>query len=102
MRTLVSVALGVFCGVAIVAAQDDAPKRRSPVPQVRYNLGPDSLAQDGVPKGKLEGPHLFHSKIIEGTVRKYWVYVPAQYSSEKPACVLVFQDGARARLCCWR
>jgi CubicO group peptidase (beta-lactamase class C family)/predicted alpha/beta superfamily hydrolase len=61
-----------------------------------YPLGPDSLPQDGVPRGKLEGPFLFRSKFIPGTVRKYWVHVPAQYSAEKPACVLVFQDGARA------
>jgi enterochelin esterase family protein len=29
-------------------------------------------------------------------VRRYWVYVPAQYTADKPACVLVFQDGQRA------
>lgn len=71
-------------------------KRRSPQPQVRYALGPDSLPQENVPEGKLEGPFLFHSKIIENTVRKFWVHVPAQYSADEPACVLVFQDGARA------
>jgi enterochelin esterase family protein len=26
-------------------------------------------------------------------VRNYWVYVPAQYKPEEPACVMVFQDG---------
>jgi len=61
-----------------------------------YPLGPDSMPQDSVPKGKLEGPLLFRSQIIPNTVRKYWVYVPAQYDPAKPACVLVFQDGARA------
>ncbi len=64
--------------------------------RIEYKLGPDSLPQEGTPKGKLEGPFLFRSKIIEGTVRKYWVYVPSQYDSAKPACVLVFQDGQRA------
>jgi enterochelin esterase-like enzyme len=59
-------------------------------------LGPDSKPQDGVPKGRLEGPFEFHSKIIEGTVRQYWVFVPAQYEADKPASVLVFQDGQRA------
>ena len=29
-------------------------------------------------------------------MRRYWVYVPAQYSADKPANVLVFQDGQRA------
>jgi enterochelin esterase-like enzyme len=61
-----------------------------------YKLGPDSLPQDGVPKGKLEGPILFKSKVFDGTVRQYWVYVPEQYKADKPACVLVFQDGQRA------
>jgi enterochelin esterase family protein len=44
----------------------------------------------------LEGPFLFHSRIIANTVRKYWIFVPAQYTPEKPASVLVFQDGQRA------
>jgi len=29
-----------------------------------------------------------------GTVRDYWIYVPAQYKPEKPACTMVFQDGS--------
>jgi enterochelin esterase family protein len=61
-----------------------------------YELGPDSLPQPGVPRGRLEGPFLFKSQIISNTVRRYWVFVPAQYTAEKPACVLVFQDGQRA------
>ena len=61
-----------------------------------YKLGPDSLPQAGVPKGKLEGPFLFRSRIFTNTVREYWVFVPAQYTPGKPACVLVFQDGQRA------
>jgi enterochelin esterase family protein len=61
-----------------------------------YTLGPDSLPQAGVPRGRLEGPLEFHSKIFAGTVRRYWVFVPAQYAPQKPANVLVFQDGQRA------
>jgi enterochelin esterase family protein len=61
-----------------------------------YLPGPDSLPQDGVPKGKLEGPLLFKSQIIPNTVRQYWVYVPASYNKSTPANVLVFQDGNRA------
>jgi hypothetical protein len=61
-----------------------------------YAPGPDSLPQAGVPKGKLEGPFEFRSRIIAGTVRRYWVYVPAQYVPGQPANVLVFQDGQRA------
>jgi enterochelin esterase family protein len=81
-----------------LVAQETRPAaaRRQPLPRVRYELGPDSLPREGVPKGRLEGPHRFRSTIIEGTVRKYWVYIPSQYDAAKPACVLVFQDGARA------
>lgn len=61
-----------------------------------YPLTADSLVQPDVPHGKLNGPLEFHSKIIAGTVRRYWIYVPAQYDGSKPASVLVFQDGQRA------
>jgi enterochelin esterase-like enzyme len=61
-----------------------------------YPLTADSLPQTGVPRGRLEGPILFHSKAIANTVRRYWIFVPAQYDSNQPANVLVFQDGQRA------
>jgi enterochelin esterase-like enzyme len=57
-----------------------------------YKLGPDSQPQDGVPKGVVT-KHSWTSKIFPGTVRDYWVYVPAQYDAKNPACVMVFQDG---------
>ena len=33
------------------------------------------------------------SKVFPGTYRDYWVYVPAQYTPDRPACVYVNQDG---------
>jgi len=57
-----------------------------------YPLGPDSQRQAGVPQGTVT-KHSWTSKIFPGTVRDYWVYVPAQYDSKMPACVMVFQDG---------
>lgn len=78
-----------------LSAQPPQDKAKA-TPKVTYKLGPDSLPRDGVPKGRLEGPFEFHSKVFDGTVRQYWVYVPQQYSAEKPANVLVFQDGQRA------
>jgi enterochelin esterase-like enzyme/sugar lactone lactonase YvrE len=57
-----------------------------------YPLGPDSQRQPGVPQGTVTH-YTWTSKIFPGTVRDYWVYVPAQYAQEKPACVMVFQDG---------
>ena len=57
-----------------------------------YKLGPDSMPQPGVPKGKIT-KHTWKSEIFPGTVRDYYVYVPAQYDPNKAACVMVFQDG---------
>jgi enterochelin esterase-like enzyme/sugar lactone lactonase YvrE len=57
-----------------------------------YPLGPDSQRQPGVPQGKVT-QYTWTSKIFPGTVRDYWVYVPAQYTPEKPACVMLFEDG---------
>ena len=36
----------------------------------------------------------FSSSTFAGTTRDWWVYVPAQYSADKEANLLVFQDGA--------
>jgi enterochelin esterase family protein len=61
-----------------------------------YALTADSLATPDIAHGKLEGPFELHSKIFAGTVRRYWVYVPADYDPSKPPNLLVFQDGQRA------
>ena len=61
-----------------------------------YPLTADSLRHQGVPRGRLEGPFEFHSKVFAGTVRQYWIFVPAQYDGRTPASLLVFQDGQRA------
>ena len=52
--------------------------------------------QTGVSHGRLEGPFEFHSRVFAGTVRRYWIFVPSQYSAQTPASLLVFQDGQRA------
>ena len=59
-----------------------------------FVLGPDSHRQAGVPKGAVT-QFEWRSTIFPGTVRNYWVYVPSQYTSDKPANVMVFQDGVR-------
>src|ERR1700745_1974675 len=58
-----------------------------------YVPGPDSQRQPGVPQGAFP-KYEWTSKIYPGTVRDYWVYVPAQYKPDKPACTMVFQDGS--------
>src|SRR5581483_4449799 len=61
--------------------------------QQEYPQGPDSKPQPGVPKGEVLKFSFDHSKIFPGTVRDYWVYVPAEYTPDKPACLYVNQDG---------
>jgi enterochelin esterase family protein len=51
------------------------------------------MPQADVPRGRVEGPFVFKSKVFDNTVRQYWVYVPAQYDAARPAAVMVFQDG---------
>jgi enterochelin esterase family protein len=58
-----------------------------------YRADPDSKEQPGVPKGSVKQMPPWKSKVFEGTTRDWWVYVPAQYKPEQPACVMVFQDG---------
>lgn len=58
-----------------------------------YELGPDSKAQDGVPKGEVLKFSFENSRIFPGTYRDYWIYVPPQYTPDKPACLYVNQDG---------
>jgi gluconolactonase len=60
-----------------------------------YVPGPDSKPQLGVPKGEILKLSFDKSKVFPGTTRDYWIYVPAQYKPEKPACVYIGQDGIR-------
>ncbi|WP_431215331.1 alpha/beta hydrolase [Puia sp. P3] len=52
-----------------------------------------AFAQTGVPKGEVLHFSLGHSSIFPGTQREYWIYIPAEYKPDKPACVYVNQDG---------
>ena len=60
---------------------------------VYYKIGPDSLPQDGVPKGEIKGPFVIPSEAYPGTQHTYWVYVPAQYDPSKPTALMVLNDG---------
>jgi enterochelin esterase family protein len=76
----IATALSVFAPVTVIAADD-------------YQLGPDSLVQEGVPQGTVTKRLWKSEKIYPGTMRDYWVYVPKQYDSSQPANVMIFQDG---------
>lgn len=92
IKIILSILLG--CSASIACLAQDSSSRKSG----DYPFTADSLPQPGVPNGTLKGPFEFRSKVFAGTVRRYWVYLPAGYSPKskaKPA-LLVFQDGQRA------
>lgn len=84
MRTFLAfVALSLLNGSLLLSAPTDDV----------YQLGPDSAPHAGVPQGKVVGPTTLPSNVYPDTTRNYWVYVPAQYDPQKPACLMIFQDG---------
>ena len=96
MKTFIALFTFGCAGAIAFAADNTSTNRPAPPVGKTYELSADSLPQEGVPKGRLDGPFPFKSQVFSNTVRQYWVFVPAQYTAEKPACVLVFQDGQRA------
>jgi enterochelin esterase family protein len=85
---LVTLAAFGFVIEASAQVQTSAPN-----PDAHYHLGPDSLPEDGVPKGEIRGPFSLPSEAYPGTSHTYWVYVPAQYDPAKPASLMIFNDG---------
>jgi enterochelin esterase-like enzyme len=88
------------CLVSVVAAvmvtalaQTPGTSTPAPNPDSQYRLGPDSLPQEGVPKGEIRGPYTLPSQVYPGTQHTYWAYVPTQYDPSVPAALMVFQDG---------
>lgn len=84
LTTMLTRLLGLaltFCFVSTLQAADD------------YELGPDSLKQEGVPTGTVEQGKFISKGVYPGTERDYWIYVPKQYDPAKPACLMVFNDG---------
>ena len=73
----------VFCQFSICAQTNSES----------YPVDSASLEHPGVPKGEVLKFTYEQSKIYPGTWREYWVYVPAQYKGDQPACVYVNQDG---------
>ncbi|HVZ99185.1 MAG TPA: alpha/beta hydrolase-fold protein [Caulobacterales bacterium] len=85
------------CAFAMIALSSPA-FAQTPRQPGDYPLTEDSQVHANIRHGQLLGPFEFHSAIIAGTVRRYWIYVPAGYSARRgPAPnLLVFQDGQRA------
>jgi enterochelin esterase-like enzyme len=79
--------------VLLLALAAAIAQAQTPNPDIHYHLGPDSLAEDGVPKGEIRGPFTLPSQAYPGTQHTYWVYVPAQYDPSLPASLMIFNDG---------
>lgn len=77
----------------------DAKSTHIPIVETRprWEPHPDAVRNDSVPRGNVEDMPPWESRIFEGTVRDWSIYVPAQYREDQPAALMVFQDGTRMR-----
>ena len=66
---------------------------QEPAVPMHYALSPESLEQPDVPRGTVTTYTWKESTIYPGTIRRYYVYVPAQYDGSQAAALMVFQDG---------
>jgi gluconolactonase len=64
-------------------------------PLEKYETDDASIEHAGVPKGEVLKFTFENSAIFPGTWREYWIYIPAQYRPDKPACVYINQDGVQ-------
>ena len=62
--------------------------------KIDYPTPPEAVRHDGVPQGQLLQGVFRDSQIFPGTERDYRVYIPAQLPADKPAPLMVFQDGS--------
>ena len=85
MKTLALICCIIFSNNVACLAQEK--------PQ-RYDLTAESQKRlNNAPAGKVTD-HIFKdSKVFPGTIRRYSIYVPAQYDGSTVAALMVFQDG---------
>ena len=84
--------LRFVCLLTIAAAVLQGPVRAQAVVE-NYPVDSASVRHPGVPQGEVLKFTFDHSTVFPGTWREYWIYIPAQYRPDKPACVYVNQDG---------
>jgi enterochelin esterase-like enzyme len=92
MKSLMSAALLAWLGVFAMSSNPAVAQEERPA-EVRYEYGADSVRREGVPKGEVTQYVWSESKTFPGTIRRYWIYVPAQYDGTRDAALMVFQDG---------
>jgi enterochelin esterase-like enzyme len=92
MISRLTITLTVALAIPLAAFAQSAPVQTTDS-DAFYKLGPDSLPQDGVPKGEIRGPFTVASNAYPGTQHTYWVYVPAQYDPAVPVSLMIYNDG---------
>ena len=93
VTSLLLLLIATSSGLAQQRTAQAPPMPAGPSPNSQYRLGPDSMPQEGVPKGEIRGPFTLPSQAYPGTQHTYWVYVPAQYDPKVAAGLMIFQDG---------
>jgi len=88
---MVAEAMKLGCGILFVLA--GALLAQTPNPDIYYQLAPDAIPQEGVPKGEITGPFTLASEVYPGTQHTYWIHVPAQYDPAVPASLMIYNDG---------
>lgn len=91
LPTMHTAAILIAAGAISLAQSPSQPP--APSPDSQYRLGPDSMPQEGVPRGEIRGPFTLPSTIYPGTQHTYWVYVPAQYDPAAAVSLMIFNDG---------
>ncbi|WP_306812033.1 alpha/beta hydrolase-fold protein [Sphingobium sp. CFD-1] len=59
----------------------------------QYCLGPDSLAREGIPKGRIEPLVIPPSSLFPDCQHDAWLYLPANYDGLSALPLMIFEDG---------
>ncbi len=84
MKRITLILLVIFSLCNICLAQD--------ISGLSYPADPAKQPHPEIPKGEVLKFDFNTPAIYPGTKRTYWVYVPAQYNPNKPACLYVDMD----------
>jgi len=78
---------------------DESESTNIPIVETKpdWEPHPDAIPRDDVPHGTVEQLPPWESQIFPGTIRDWSIYVPAQYTDERPAALMIFQDGEGMR-----
>jgi gluconolactonase len=93
--TIATLVLGILLRTVAFAQTPALAGRPAAAPAEKYSVDSASVEHPGVPKGEVLKCSFDHSAIFPGTHRDYWIYIPAQYRPDHPACVYVNQDGVQ-------